>query len=86
MGKWCMCLGLMCYMSEMSKWFDLHFAMSKINKGKILKLGPMSKSDVLNVWTQQVIDVAGKAWLILFPNFTFWYETFASFTNWYDTS
>ena len=34
-------------MSEMSNWFDVHFAMSKISNGKILK--PMSKLDVFNV-------------------------------------
>ena len=31
------------YMSEMSKWFDVHFAMSKISKGKILKLSLVPK-------------------------------------------
>ena len=46
-----MCSSLTCYMSEMSMWFDVHFAMSKISKGKILKLSPVSKSDVFNVWT-----------------------------------
>ena len=48
--RWGMCLSLTCYMSEMSKWFDVHFKMSKIRKGKILKLNLESKSDVFNVW------------------------------------
>ena len=56
-----MYLSLTCYLSEMNKWFDVHFAMSKINKGKILKLSLVSKSDVFNAWTQQVADVANKA-------------------------
>ena len=34
------------YLSEMNKWFDVHFAMSKISKGKILKLSLVCKSDV----------------------------------------
>ena len=55
-----MCLSLTYYMSEMSKWFDVRFAMSKISKNKILKLALVSKSDVFNVWTQQVIGVASK--------------------------
>ena len=46
-----MCLSLTCYMSELSKLFDVHFAMSKISKGKILKLIFGSKSDVFKVWT-----------------------------------
>ena len=33
-------------MSEMSKWFDVHFVMFKINKGKILKLSLVSKFEV----------------------------------------
>ena len=41
----------LCYMSEMSKWFDVHSAMSKIRKGKISKLSVVFKSDVFNVWT-----------------------------------
>ena len=83
-----MCLSLTCYMSEMSKWFDVHFKMSKIRKGKILKLNLESKSDVFNVWAQQVMDVASKAWLILFLIFAFWHEIFmfASSTNQYGTS
>ena len=56
-----MCVSLTCYMSEMSKWFDVHFTMSKISKGKILKLNLESKSDVFNVWTQRVMAVASKA-------------------------
>ena len=51
-----MYFSLTCYMSEMNKWFDVHVAMSKISKDKILKLSLVSKSDVFNVWTQQVID------------------------------
>ena len=83
-----MCLSLTCYMFEMSKWFDLHFAMSKISKGKILKLSLVSKSDVYNAWTQQVIDVASKTLLILFLSFASWNEIFmfASCTNWCGTS
>ena len=83
-----MCLSLTCYMFEMSKWFDLYFAMSKISKGKILKLSLVSKSDVYNAWTQQVIDVASKTLLILFLSFASWNEIFmfASCTNWYGTS
>ena len=46
-----MCLSLTCHMSEMSKWFDVHFAMPKISKSKVLKLIFVSKSDVFNVWT-----------------------------------
>ena len=46
-GRWCMCLILTCYISELSKWFDLHIAMSKISKGKILKLRLVSKSEDL---------------------------------------
>ena len=42
-----MCLILTCHISELSKWFDLHIAMSKIIKGKILKLRLVSKSDDL---------------------------------------
>ena len=45
-----MCLSLTCYMSEMSKWFDVLFSMSKISKGKILKLSLVSNSEVFNVW------------------------------------
>lgn len=41
-------LNLTCYMSDMSKGFDVHFAMYKISKGKILKLILVSKSDVFN--------------------------------------
>ena len=74
-----MCLSLMFQlyvMSEMSKWIDIHFAMSKINKGKILKLSLVSKSDIFNVWTQQVTDVASKeaggmAWLYSFSEICF---------------
>ena len=33
-----MCLSLTCYMSEISNWFDVHFAISKFSKGMILKL------------------------------------------------
>ena len=66
-----MCLSLRCYMSEKSKWFDVHFAMSKISKGKVLRLLLVSKSDVSNVWTLQVIDAASKTWFILFLNFSF---------------
>ena len=39
------------YMSEMSKWFDVHSAMSQVRKGKISKLSVVFKSDVFNVWT-----------------------------------
>ena len=49
-------LNLTCYMSDMSKGFDVHFAMYKISKGKILKLILVSKSDVFNACNQQVID------------------------------
>ena len=79
-------------MSEMSKWFDIHFAISKINKGEILKLSLVLKSDVFNAWTKQVIDIAirRQAWhgFILFLNFAFWHKIFmfASSTNWYGTS
>ena len=45
----------------MSKGFDVLFAMSKISKGKILKLSLVSKSDIFNDWTQQVIDAGSKA-------------------------
>ena len=41
----------LCYMSEMSKWFDVHSPMSKIRKGKVSKLSVVFKSDVFNVWT-----------------------------------
>ena len=85
--RWCMCLSLRCYMSEKSKWFDVHFAMSKISKGKVLRLLLVSKSDVSNVWTLQVIDAASKTWFILFLNFSFQHEIFmfASSTSWYTT-
>ena len=36
---------------KMSNWFDVHFEMSIISKGKILKLSLTSKSDIFNVWT-----------------------------------
>ena len=55
-----MCFSLTCYMSDMSKWFIVQFAISKVSKGKILKLSLVSKSDVFDVWTQQM-DVACKA-------------------------
>ena len=60
--------------------------MSKISKGKISKLSLMS--DVFNVWTWQVIDVASKEWFILFLNFAFWHEIFmfGSSLNWCGTS
>ena len=35
----------------MSNWFDVHFEMSRISKGKILKLSLAPKSDIFNVWT-----------------------------------
>ena len=41
-----MCLNLTCYVPKMSKWFDVHFAMSKISKGMILQLSLVVKSDV----------------------------------------
>ena len=37
-----MCLSLTRYMSEMGKWFEVHFAMSKISGSKILKLSLVS--------------------------------------------
>ena len=45
------CVCSTCYMSDMSKGFDVLFAMSKISKGKILKLSLVSKSDIFNDWT-----------------------------------
>ena len=82
-----MCLTLTCYVSEKSKWFDVHFAMSRISKGKILRLILVSKSDVSNVWTLQVIDAASKIYFILFLNFPFYHEIFmfASSPSWYST-
>ena len=50
-GRWCMYLSLTCYLSEISKWFDVHFAISKFSKGMILKLHLVFQSDVCNVWT-----------------------------------
>ena len=41
----------LCYMSEMSKWFDVHSPMSKIRKGKVSKLSVVFRSDVFNVRT-----------------------------------
>ena len=41
----------LCYMSEMSKSFDVHVPMSKIRKGKVSKLSAVFKSDVFNAWT-----------------------------------
>ena len=45
-----MCLSWTGYMSEIDKWFEVHFAMSKISKSEISKLILVSKTDVFSVW------------------------------------
>ena len=44
----------------MSKWFDVYFAVSKITKGKILKLSLVSKSDIFNVGRSTKIETLSK--------------------------